>query len=97
MTDFDLIGIGHQVVKTHPELACTPPCPVHSPSEHPLKDAPLHWRGDRRIWERICSHGIGHNDPDSTAYNNQHGISDDGSHGCDGCCVAAHIEGDPNA
>lgn len=31
-----------------------------------------HWRYDRRIWEDVCEHGVGHcND----------------IHGCDGCCA----------
>jgi hypothetical protein len=60
-----------------------PPCCIHAPSEHRLNMAPLHWRYDRQIMERICPHGIGHPDPDD--HKIQLGL-DDGVHGCDGCC-----------
>ena len=66
---------------THHAADCQPPCCIHAPSDHPLADAPLHWRHDRRIFERICAHGIGHPDPDDRARNRG-----DGVHGCDGCC-----------
>lgn len=102
--DYDLIGnvsgtdehgfsIGTGVLVTHPEGTCRGEhCCIHNPSDHRLKDAPLHWRTDRGMMERICEHGIGHPDPDdlshkrsimsrqafrSRAYE---------SHGCDGCC-----------
>lgn len=57
-----------RVMQTHPERECLPPCPVHAPSEHPLSTAPLNWREDRRLWERICDHGCGHPDPDDVAF-----------------------------
>jgi hypothetical protein len=45
----------------------------------------LFFRQDRRIWEGVCLHGVGHpvgNDPnDKTA----------GIHGCDGCCSGRNI------
>ena len=87
VSTWDMWGLGGQVVYTHSAEHCEPPCPLHYPSDHPLKDAPLRWREDRHIWERICPHGIGHNDPDSTAYNRKHGFNDRGDHGCDGCCM----------
>lgn len=43
-------------------------CSIHDPSDHPLKDARRNWRGDRNLMERICSHGVGHPDPDDIAY-----------------------------
>lgn len=70
------------------------PCVIHNPSDHHMRDWPLHWRDDRGICERICpcphgpgahddgshcGHGIGHPDPDQLG---------DGVHGCDGCCSA---------
>lgn len=36
------------------------------------------WRDDRKSMERICSHGVGHPDPDC--------LNLDRMHGCDGCC-----------
>lgn len=63
----------------HREADClVTPCTIHSPSEHHMRGWPLLWRGDRRIFERTCPHGVGHPDPDD--------IFDEGVHGCDGCC-----------
>lgn len=76
----------------HSAGVCESPCPLHSPSDHALNSAPLHWRSDRRIFERICSHGIGHPDPDSMAYARAYGSVDDGTHGCDGCCVGVRLD-----
>lgn len=56
-----------------------PYCPIHNPSDHHMKDWPVHWRDDRKIMERICVHGVGHPDPDDIS-------DDDGTHGCCGCC-----------
>lgn len=68
-------------------------CVIHNPSDHPLKDAPTHWRvaGPWDInpshMERICEHGVGHPDPDSVAYRIRHGQDGLEVHGCDGCCT----------
>lgn len=71
---------------THAKVACEGrPCCIHSPSIHPLMTAPLNWREDRGVMERICAHGVGHNDPDDVAYQRSIG-GDSGFHGCDGCC-----------
>ena len=62
-------------------------CIIHSPTDHHMRSFPLHWRGDRGIFERICEHGVGHPDPDQFAYWDQVGGDDGrGVHGCDGCC-----------
>lgn len=69
-------------------------CVIHKPSEHALNTAPLNWRGDIGLMERICEHGIGHPDPDDIAYkvlvaDGPEGEADAwafGIHGCDGCC-----------
>jgi hypothetical protein len=83
-----------QVVVVHQELRCAgEPCCLHHPSNHPLNTAPLHWRGDRRLMERICEHGIGHPDPDDLAHHRRvagAGVADGrGVHRCDGCCQPA--------
>src|SRR5687767_8816559 len=52
----------------HAEKRCQAPCPIHAPSDHPLNQHDLHWRSDRRMFERLCDHGIGHPDPDDLAY-----------------------------
>lgn len=58
-------------------------CCVHNPSTHHMLSWPHNWRGDRGIMERMCTHGIGHPDPDD--FRVVMG-SDSGIHGCDGCC-----------
>lgn len=65
-------------------------CCIHNPSVHALDHAPLNWRSDRGLMERMCSHGIGHPDPDALAFRAR-GKSEswaraDSVHGCDGCC-----------
>lgn len=72
-----------QVIYAHKAVLCTPPCPIHAPSQHTLVGAPRHWRDDRGLIERICKHGVGHPDPDDYGVRFVEGT---GVHGCDGCC-----------
>jgi hypothetical protein len=68
------------LVNVHPSTECAGVhCTIHNPSNHTLRHLPLHWRDDRKIFERICEHGVGHPDPDTPP-----GV--DVVHGCDGCC-----------
>lgn len=67
----------------HNREGCTPPCPLHSPSDHSMIAFPLSWRSDRKIMERICTHGVGHPDPDDRKVQEDPWQS---IHGCDGCC-----------
>jgi len=48
------------------EEECRTPgaCTIHSPSNHHMIDLSQYWRADRGFMERICSHGVGHPDPD---------------------------------
>lgn len=102
--DYDLIGnvqyaepgLGLQhpqsVFKVHPATQCAGEfCCIHNPSNHRLRDAPLNFRFDRGITERICEHGVGHPDPDSGDFLKR--VDPErykriawGIHGCDGCC-----------
>ena len=68
----------------HPSYACARKyCTLHNRSDHSMRSFPQHWRSDRAIMERICSHGVGHPDPDEKKLT----ISKyEGLHGCDGCC-----------
>jgi len=64
-------------------------CSIHSPSDHPMIDWPTVFRSDTGMMERICSHGVGHPDPDALNYlvrSGQAGARWAGVHGCDGCC-----------
>lgn len=78
-----------QLLNTHdPSLCADRGCAIHNhPSDHPLKNAPLNWRDDRGILERICVHGVGHPDADSAEYLRSIGRAYENVHGCDGCCV----------
>jgi hypothetical protein len=75
------------ILKCHDYTVCfggVEYCTLHNRSSHNMRMFPQHWRGDRGIMERTCPHGIGHPDPDE--YRIRQGL-DDGTHGCDGCCL----------
>lgn len=59
------------------------PCCIHNVSNHHMKTWPQLYRFDRRIMERVCTHGVGHPDPDDFRILNK---LDNGIHGCCGCC-----------
>lgn len=63
-------------------------CMIHHPTDHHMRDWPLHWRSDRNIWERICpDHGTGHPDPDQIPYWEELEQPWQAVHGCCGCCL----------
>lgn len=69
MTKFVTDVEGIHLVNVHPADNCGgQPCVIHNPTGHHMRSWPLHWRGDRGIFERICPHGVGHPDPDQFAY-----------------------------
>lgn len=90
------------IINVHSENECSGrACVIHNPSNHSMRGFPLHWRGDRGIFERICPHGIGHPDPDSLYYEEQQADQEGdieheyvGIHGCDGCCWPTRTDGD---
>ncbi len=64
------------------------PCAIHNTaSDHPLSEAPMFWREDIGLLERICGHGVGHPDFDSSKWLASVGQDPRDSHGCDGCCA----------
>ena len=74
-----------EILWVHPSSACVGEyCTIHNRSNHTMRSFPQHWRADRAIMERICSHGVGHPDPDE--YKLTISVFE-GVHGCDGCCV----------
>lgn len=82
-----------QMITVHDAVACAGEhCVIHNPSDHSMRDFPTYWRHDRQLMERICSHGVGHPDPDDLAFakaRNPIGFAKEarGVHGCDGCCA----------
>lgn len=83
-----------QKLTIHSEsLYCLTRCCIHNPSDHPMRDFPRHWRGDKGIMERICPHGVGHPDPDDLAfklYMRGPRVWHHSVHGCDGCCKGSY-------
>jgi hypothetical protein len=83
-----ITGTGQKILVHNKEDCKGEYCCIHNPSDHHMKNWPLHWRADRNLMERICPHGIGHPDPDDLAFKKRCG-SDmyiESIHGCDGCC-----------
>lgn len=78
---------GQVLYPVHPADQCLNEngCTIHGPSNHHMVYWPQLWRGDRGIMERICSHEIGHPDPDDVKLIGTHGWAEV-VHGCDGCC-----------
>lgn len=76
-----------------PEACVGRGCGIHDhPSDHPLSDAPMSWRADRNILERICEHGVGHPDADSADYLRSINRAFENIHGCDGCCTGLQFD-----
>lgn len=91
-------AIGEREIKIHSPKECEGrSCPFHNPSKHKMKDWPMNVRLDNRsLIERICSHGVGHPDPDSVAYFKSIGIVYMDLHACCGCCANFRTEGMPD-
>lgn len=60
----------------HAPEVCEAPCAYHSPSDHPLRDAPmaLGVMFTLRIPLRICEHGVAHPDPDGLLHLRRIGV-----------------------
>ena len=80
---------------SHEPEECNNPqvCTIHNRTDNHMRSFKQFYRFDRGIMERICSHGIGHPDPDDINIING---KDDGAHGCDGCCIRFATEEDYN-
>lgn len=78
--------VGPQLLSVHhPDRCRGSHCCIHNPSEHHMKTWKQNWRSDKKMMERICSHGIGHPDPDDLRVKSSYYLE---VHGCDGCCRA---------
>lgn len=84
-------GTGQKLWVHERNESCDAGCCVHNPSDSVLKDCPTHWRYDRGLMERICSHGVGHPDPDHMKFFEskcgKRAAYYEAVHGCDGCCI----------
>jgi len=79
-----------------PEM-CEAPCPYHSPSEHPLNDAPMALAivFTLRIPMRVCEHEFLHPDPDGLQHLHRVGaLWGPTTHTCcpERCCGGAGAE-----
>ncbi|AXH70396.1 hypothetical protein HOT75_gp008 [Gordonia phage Daredevil] len=86
---------GIQLVRVHDQRQCAgQACVIHNPLDHHMRDWTLHWRDDRKIFERICpSHGCGHPDPSQFDYWESAGRTWEAVHGCCGCCQSTEKAG----
>ncbi|KRD43002.1 hypothetical protein ASE38_01570 [Cellulomonas sp. Root930] len=88
----DEVSIKGGTLRTHGPAKCAADdfCPIHRPSPHPLATAPMAWRHDVALLERVCPHGVHHPDSDALEYARRTHGTDIGDrlavHGCDGCC-----------
>ena len=89
--EWDMVALERGVIlHSHgPSVCAAQPwgCWIHNPVQHSLSDAPVIWREDRAIAERLCEHGIGHPDWQECCYQLQIRSRDVTVHGCDGCCL----------
>lgn len=94
-----------RTLKTHGKDQCSgESCCIHNPSVHPLADAPLDWRPERALIERVCDHGVHHPDPDDRAHWERKIGTDPvaeefldarAEHPCDGCCTGTYVQPEP--
>lgn len=76
------------VLQTHDAGACQGRhCSLHNPSDHPLKDMPLHWDSSRRVMMRICPCGVYHPDPDHLTFVMMHSVVLAILHTIHDCCA----------
>lgn len=88
MADF-VDDFGQKIVDVHEQWECLGRyCTIHKQSDHKMRGMKQRWRMDRALMERVCSHGVGHPDPDEIGLEE----SGRGVHGCDGCCYVEKIE-----
>jgi hypothetical protein len=91
MAEWKIPGTDIVLKNVHEPSACAgQPCVIHNPSDHHMRDWQLHWRSDRKMFERICPCGVGHPDPDQIAYWErslpERLAQAESVHGCCGCC-----------
>ena len=70
-----------------PALCAGRGCSRHHPSDHHMRTWPKIWRESYGFSDRMCSHGVGHPDPDDVVHLQALGEVRT-EHACDGCCIA---------
>ena len=90
--EFDHVLLEHtdEYLRCHLPTQCQNDerCTVHKRSDHSMRGFPQHYRFDCALMERICTHGVGHPDPDEFDLE----VNAKGVHGCDGCCTPGLFE-----
>lgn len=79
---WDLVSMGGVLLNTHHERMCSPPCCIHSPSDHHMRQWPQVWSQRIGVVFRQCTHGEFHPDPDDLRARTGTVL-----HQCDGCCL----------
>ncbi len=79
---WDIVSLGGTVLQTHHERLCRPPCVIHSPSEHHMREWPSVWAQSFNAVLRVCPHEHYHPDPDDLQAR-----TGQLQHTCDGCCL----------
>jgi len=79
------------ILAHHPSDRCVGMhCCLHNPSNHVLREAPLHWYDATNTMFRICDHSQPHPDPDHLAFveivYGPDAAEREAHHDCDGCC-----------
>lgn len=98
VADVYVTGVGQVLRRVHSQEECKdrPSCVIHAPSPHPMRGFPTNWRPDRGLMERICTHGVGHPDPDHVAYirtfMTPSRLRVTMTHGCCGCCWGSYLD-----
>lgn len=77
--------------RIHTKGDCKGPCPIHSPSEHHMREWKMVLR-ETLLIERLCPHGVGHPDPDSLKFLDPKGDKCLAIHGCCGHCDPNYVE-----
>lgn len=81
-----MLAGGQVLVNCHPATECNGrACPLHTLTDHAMRHFPQRIR-ETGLMERICTHGVGHPDPDGLPFFEERGIKGMDVHGCDGCC-----------
>jgi hypothetical protein len=72
--------------RAHSKGSCRGPyCTIHNRSDHHMRSFPQIWNPMIFCMQRVCTHGIGHPDPDEI--NNDVVVKIDHETNCCGCCV----------